>query len=255
MYTSISSIKINYEVFGEGESILLLHGWGGSLESLRNLGSRLKDKGFRVYLLDLPGFGKSDRPKRDLSLDNYATLVEKFLKEQGVDELYVFGHSFGGRVAIKLVLRKNLKIKKLILCNSSGIRKVKSQKSKIKTEEVNFVKRVLSLPGLKVIYPTLRKFFYYYVLRNRDYIDYPEIAGTYKKVIEEDLTLYLAEIDIPVLLIWGEKDKDTPIEHANIFKLRIDNSRLKIVKGEGHGLPKFKPELVAKITATFLQNE
>lgn len=246
MYTSINNLKINHEVFGNGETILLLHGWGGSLESLKVLGKRLKGKGCKVLLIDLPGFGKSDKPVRDYSLDDYAEVVEEFLRQQKVSDLYVFGHSFGGSVAIKLALRKNLKIKKLILCNSSGIRK-------FKIKGIGFIKKVFSLPGLKIIYPTLRKLFYYYILKNRDYIDYHEIVGTYKKVIEEDLTPQLKGINIPVLLLWGENDKDTPVEHAKIFKLKIADCRLKIVKGEGHGLPKFQSELVAQETDNFIE--
>lgn len=250
MQTSINDLKINYEVFGEGEPILLLHGWGGSLESLVPLGSRLKPQGYKVILLDLPGFGKSGKPSEDFSLDDYAEVVEKFLKQQNVDSLYVFGHSFGGSVAVKLVLRKNLKIKKLMLCNSSGIRTVEG----LRLEATgNIIKKLFSVPVLGSFYQPLRKFFYYYILKNRDYIDYQEIAGTYKKVIEEDLTPQLEDLDIPVLLIWGEKDKDTPIKHAKIFKLKIDNCRLKIIKGEGHGLPKFHPEIVAKEIVAFIK--
>lgn len=253
MYISLDSIKVNFEVFGKGEPILLLHGWGGSIESLKTLGQKIKTQGYTVLLIDLPGFGKSDNPNRDFSLDDYAEIVEEFLKQQGIDNLYVFGHSFGGSVAVKLALRKKIKVKKLILCNSSGIRQLKIKNEGLKIKGIGIIKEFFSLPGLRAIYPPLRKFFYYYILKNRDYIDYQKIAGTYKKVIGEDLTPQLKNIDISVLLLWGDKDRDTPIEHAKIFKSKIENCTLKIVRGEGHGLPKLKPELIMHDVISFVK--
>jgi pimeloyl-ACP methyl ester carboxylesterase len=276
MQTSVNGLKLNYETLGKGEPILLLHGWGGSLESLTALGTRLKAKGgdqdenqlpntqhptpniLQPILLDLPGFGKSDTPKSDFSLDDYAETVEEFLKQQGVKELYVFGHSFGGAIAIKLAVRGNIQIKKLVLCNASGIRNVQSTMYNLQLR--NIAKKVSQWPIIKSIYPTLRKFYYYYILRNRDYIDHQEIAGTFKKVVAEDLTPILKDVKVPTLLLWGELDKDTPLEHAKIMESKIAcpehsrraDCRLKIVKGIGHGLPKQRPELVAKEVHTFI---
>ncbi len=250
MLIAINGLNINYKSIGLGKSIILLHGWGGSLESLKNLGYKIKDLGFRVILIDMPGFGKSDKPNYDFSLDDYAGIVEGIVRELKLGEVIIFGHSFGGAVAIKLAVRKNVEIKKLVLCNSSGIR----SKAKIKNQKLAaFAKNFFSLPLLRSIYPPLRKFYYYYILRNREYIDYPEIAGTFRKIVAEDVTPILRKIDIPTLLIWGEKDKDTPLEHAKTMKSEIAGCKLKIVKEEGHGLPKFKPEIVANIIKDFLE--
>ena len=110
MYTTINFLKINYEILGRGDTILLLHGWGGSLESLRVLGLKLKDVGYNVMLIDLPGFGQSDKQQKSFSLDDYADIVEEFLAKQGIRKLYVFGHSFGGSVAIKIIHERKKRI-------------------------------------------------------------------------------------------------------------------------------------------------
>ncbi|MBU0976520.1 alpha/beta hydrolase, partial [Patescibacteria group bacterium] len=188
MFTTIRSLKISYEVLGEGEPILLLHGWGGSLESMKALGSRLKDQGFKVILVDLPGFGKSDKPREAFWLEDYAQIIEEFLKQLEIENPVLFGHSFGGAISIKITTRKNVKVKKLILCNSSGIRLPKEKKQKVVGKVAKIVKAFARIPLLGRLYPYLRKFFYYYILGERDYIDHQEIAGTFEKVIVEDLT-------------------------------------------------------------------
>jgi pimeloyl-ACP methyl ester carboxylesterase len=249
MYVSIDNLKINFEIFGKGEPILLLHGWGGSLESLKTLAKQLSTRSLQLILLDLPGFGKTLSPREDFSLDDYADLVEKFLKLQKIDDLYVFGHSFGGAIAIKLAVRKTIKIRKLILCNSSGIRQSDSGKQLAIS---GAVKKLFSLPLLRSIYPSIRKFFYYYILRNRDYIDHQEIAGTFQRVVGEDITSILKEVQVPTLLLWGELDMDTPLSHGKIMHSKIQNSRLQVIKGASHGLPKIEPEIVQKEMMKFI---
>jgi pimeloyl-ACP methyl ester carboxylesterase len=254
LITGINDLKINYEILGEGKPVMLLHGWGGSLESLRALGSGLEGQGgLKVILIDLPGFGKSDRPVEDgFSLDDYAEVVEEFINQQDIQNPVLFGHSFGGAVSIKTAIRKNVEIQKLILCNSSGIRKAKSQQKTAKSI-VQAFKGLSDLPVFKSIYPILRRFIYYYVLRNRDYIDHLDIAETFKKILSEDLTEQLSRIEVPTLLLWGENDKSTPLKHGKMMKLKIRNSKIKIFHGEGHGLPKFKPELIVDDIIDFLK--
>ncbi|MBN2016458.1 alpha/beta hydrolase [Candidatus Dojkabacteria bacterium] len=260
MYTSINGLKLNFEVIGKGEPILLLHGWGGSIASLSPLANRLASC-LKVILLDLPGFGKSESPQKDFCLDDYAEVLEEFLKKQGIKEVYIFGHSFGGAVAIKLAVRRNIQLKKLILCNASGIRKPAAISHQLSALP-KIGKRLSKIPVVKGVYFFFRKFFYYYILHNRDYIDYQEIAGTFRKVIAEDLTPILKEVKVPTLLLWGEEDKDTPVSHAKIMKLKIEDSpelvegkvRLKIFKGIGHGLPKFRSDLLVDDIVEFLKS-
>jgi len=252
MLVSIKGLKINWKYFGSGNPILLLHGWGGSIQSLLNLGKLLSERDLKVYLLDLPGFGKSGKPVKSFNLDDYAEVVEDFLKQLGINELFVFGHSFGGAVAIKLAVRGNIKVRKLVLCNASGIRKLKTISHPLSVI-VKLGKVIKRIPILKEIYLFFRKVFYYHILGNRDYIDYEEIAGTYKKIVAEDLTPLLHKVKVPTLLIWGEKDKDTPLAYADIFHKGIKSSELKVYKNEGHGLPKSKPELIYKDIKRFLR--
>lgn len=247
-------IKINYEVIGEGEQILLLHGWAGNLDSLRKLAQHLADDGFQCVLLDLPGFGKSEKPKKSLSLDDFAGIIEEFVKKKDIRNITIFGHSFGGSIAVKLVIRGNVGIKKLVLCNCAGIREPQSIKLSFWKKLSEISKKIFSPPLLNRLYSPLRKFFYYYILRERDYIDHPEIADTFKKIIKEDLTDDFLKVNIPTLILWGMLDQATPLKHARIMCERIDDCNLIIVKNAGHDLPKKKPDIVVKKMMDFLKS-
>lgn len=248
----INNLSLSYSVMGQGVPIILLHGWGGSSKSLVSLQVRLANLGFTVYNVDLPGFGKSDTPNSPFSLDDYAETIEMLLEKLSVKLPVLFGHSFGGSVGIKIALRKKLAIRKLLLCNSSGIRGARSTKQKALGMLAEVMKRIFTLPGISKLYPRLRKWFYYYILRERDYIDHQDIAGTFQKVVKEDLTPALSNIEVGTLLLWGRYDKATPLSHGKLLNRLIKKSSLKVFD-YGHGLPLKRSELIVPEIVKFLR--
>ena len=96
MIKSIGGLKVYYEVAGSGEPVLLLHGWANDVETLRPLMRMVKDLGFRVFAVDLPGFGLSDTPQVSWGVDEYVDLVSKLLDELALERVSIIGHSFGG---------------------------------------------------------------------------------------------------------------------------------------------------------------
>lgn len=123
MEINIDGLKINYINKGKGNNVLLLHGWGVDTDLYKNIINDVS-KYSNVYALDLPGFGKSAEPKEVWDLDMYVSLVEKFIEKMGLDRLTLIGHSFGGRIIIKLANKNGLKFKinKIILMGSAGIK-------------------------------------------------------------------------------------------------------------------------------------
>ena len=73
----INELNINYEVYGSGEPILLLHGWGSSTVVWKSIINNLKDR-YSLYALDFPGCGESDLPKEPLTIIDYENLVLEF---------------------------------------------------------------------------------------------------------------------------------------------------------------------------------
>lgn len=254
METLINGIKINYERLGQGKrTILLLHGWGGSLASLLPLGKRLESSGFKVFLIDLPGFGQSGLPLTPYSLDNYSRLVEDFIEKEIKGATSLFGHSFGGSVALKVSARRKAKISALILCGSAGIRRPNSPRLKFFRFITGAGKFVFNLPFLKLFFSPVRKFYYYHIVGERDYIDSDELRQTFQNVIGEDLSPLFKIISIPTLIIWGSSDRQTPLSFAKKMTKEIPHTKLKIIKGVGHALPKEKPDLITNEISKFVE--
>ena len=239
MTINVDNLNINYyDSLNNKDIILFLHGWGSNYKIFEFLFPYLENK-YRIIALDLPGFGESSEPKTSFSSDDYCKFCIKFLDKIVDDKnanIILVGHSNGGRIALKLNLYKDLnyKILKNILIDSAGIRSKLSFKSKFKIRLYKFLKKLNNIKFIKVIYPNLES-----DLKNKfgssDYNNAsPIMQETLVKLVNEDLTDSIKNIKIPTLLIWGDKDTATPIEHAKIMNEKISNSGLVIYEGSSH---------------------
>ena len=119
MRINIKDVNINYIQYGEGQDILLLHGWGQNINMMKPLGDNFSDK-YRITILDLPGFGNSSEPPVSWNMTNYSDMLEEFVARVGINKPIVIGHSFGGRLAIRY--SANNSIEKLVLFGAPCIR-------------------------------------------------------------------------------------------------------------------------------------
>ena len=151
MIRTINGIKINYEEKGEGELIVLLHGWGSNIKLFANLIDLLSKK-YKVAAMDMPGFGESQEPPSAWCVDDYADFVTEFLKAYDTKKVMLLGHSFGGRVIIKLNSRENLpfEITKVILVDSAGILPPKTNKKSFRTRWYKFCRTILATKLMQI---------------------------------------------------------------------------------------------------------
>ena len=124
---------------GEGETVLLLHGWGGSNVSMLGLMNKMQDN-YRVIALDLWGFGKSQTPNKETTIYDYAVWVVEFLDMLDITKAHIVGHSFGGRIGVILGSMFPEKVKTLTLIDSAGLATKKSKKQKKQEEEYKKLK-------------------------------------------------------------------------------------------------------------------
>ena len=211
MKINIKNLSINYIQYGEGNDIVLLHGWGQNIEMMKPIGDNLCDR-CRVTILDFPGFGESEEPSSPWGITEYALLLEEFIKKLNIKKPSIIGHSFGGRVAIRY--SANNPIEKLVLFGSPCIRRERELPLSVK-----ILKKLKTLPGLNEFGEYMKQY-----IGSRDYkAASPMMRQILVNVVNEDLSSYAKKIEEPTLLIWGENDTEALVEDAKeLEKIMVD---------------------------------
>lgn len=236
------------------EKLLILHGWGSNSERWQKVKKLLEAEGIEVLVLDLPGFGKIPPPSEVWGRSDYINWIFQKVKEKGWQKFNLLGHSFGGGLATKIAFEFSERIEKLILCAPAIIRR-RSIKSYLFYWVAFIGKRFLSLPGLKKLKPLAQKLIYKFA-GTRDYYLADGIMKEVMKKIwkEENLFPFLEKIEIPTLILWGEKDDVLPLKDAYQIKEKIRNSEIKIIPKAKHSPHREKPEETAKVVLDFIKS-
>jgi pimeloyl-ACP methyl ester carboxylesterase len=251
-----------YRMAGSGPVLLLLHGIGDSSEGWEPLIPALAER-FTVIAPDLLGHGRSAKPRADYSVAAYANGMRDLLDVLDVETATVVGHSLGGGVAAQFAYQYPERCERLVLVASGGV-----------GPEVNPVLRLASLPGADLALVTMQLPTSKLALRGvmevlrrtgtdlgRDaqhlsrVIDgMPDAAArgafarTLRSVVDwrgQVVTMrdraYLTE-DVPVMLIWGDRDGVIPVRHAELAADAMSNAELHVYEGAGHFPHHAEPE-------------
>lgn len=232
--------------------ILILHGWNLSALKFVPLQDELRKRGYNSICIDLPGFGSTDKPKNPLYLSDYVKYVIDFLQRQQIKKVVLIGHSFGGRIGIKLASENPQLLRALILTGTPGITPVPRSQVVIFIFLSKLGKIIFSLPLLSLFQKNARKLIYRLAKASDFYNTDQEMRETFKNIVKENLTPYLPKINIPTLLLWGSEDKLVPVKIAEKMKEMIYASRLVIIKNARHGLPWTHPDEFAKAVEKFV---
>ena len=233
MEIQLNKLHINYEVSGDGKPVILLHGWLCSLETMKPIAMAL-EQNYKVYNIDLPGFGKSSMPENPFSTNDFGNFLNEFIKKLQIKKPILIGHSNGGRTILNYAGRNLGEIEKIVLIDSAGVKPKRKISYYIKIYTFKILKKFLS------IFPDVEMFNN---IRERvlgkfgssDYKNSPEILRkTMSTIINEDQTAIMSEIKAPTLLLWGENDTDTPLQDGKSMEKNIKNSSLVVINGAGH---------------------
>ena len=255
MRKTVCGLDINYICKGEGETVLVLHGWGSNIELFASMTAILSQK-YRVVAPDMPGFGLSDEPKEPWCVDDYVDFVLKFLEDFKPEKLIVLGHSFGGRVIIKMASRDlPFEIEKVILVDSAGVKPEKTLMQKVRQRSYKIGRRVLETAPAKALFPDALEEF----RLSHGSADYnsatPVMRQTLVKTVNEDLRELMPNMKMPVLLVWGENDDATPLSDAKIMESLMPEAGLVTLKGAGHYSFLEQQFTFNKVLASFLEIE
>jgi pimeloyl-ACP methyl ester carboxylesterase len=236
-------------------AVLFLHGWGSNFSVFRPCWDRITNR--RVCALNLPGFGDSEEPPVAWGVGDYANFVVAFLEKLEIHEVALIGHSFGGRVIIKLAAGKTLpfSIEKIVLVDSAGVKPKRTLRQSLRLSLYQCVKKALSFPIAERFLPGALEAW----RRKSGSADYrsasPRMRECLVKTVNEDLTPLFTSIPHPTLLVWGENDRDTPLSDAKIMERLIADAGLVTLKNAGHYSFLDQPFVFGRVLDAFLGTE
>lgn len=252
---TVQGKKASFRQWGSGSrTIVMLHGWPADSSDYEELGPALGQKGYMVIVPDLPGWGETPSPEKPWAVSDYRQWVHDFIHALELKDFTLFGHSFGGRIAIKYAIKYPYDPKLLILCASAGIKPdALTIKRRLLKMSAGLGKQFFRLPLLSH-FSGLAKKVLYKAAGTRDYLNAEGVMKeTIVKVLDEDLTPYLPQIRLLTLLIWGTEDTATPFSDADVMAKRIPRTERVTIEGARHNLPKQQPKQVADAVDRFIR--
>lgn len=252
MTATINGMNVRWLTTGSGTDVVLLHGWGCDLSIWKGVQEHL-EKNFRVTSLDFPGFGESCEPPAAWGMEEYTAWFDLFLKETGVVNPILIGHSFGGRVSLLWGSRNP--VRRIVLVDAAGVKPRRSPEYYLKVYSFKAVKRLAPLMFGRIkadeIIKRKRK-----KAGSADYNAASEVMrSTLVRVVNQDLRHAMPLISAPTLLVWGSNDTATPVRDARIMEKLIKDSGLVVFEGAGHYSFLERPAQFAAILDSFLSDD
>lgn len=259
MTVLIDGYNINYKITGPSEDsgapvLVVLQGWGTELSLYDSVAAAVNDV-YRVVQLDLPGFGASDEPREPWNVDAYADFFCRFMQELGIKRTVLLGHSYGGRVIIKLAARDSLPfdIEKIVLVDSAGVMPERTASQKFKVRLYKIKRTFLMSKPVHAMFPEVIDYW----MSKQGSDDYRAASPMMKKclvmAVNEDLQHLMPKVKQETLLVWGDLDMDTPISDAHKMEKQIPDSALVVLKGTDHFSFLYKPVEFRNILRAFLK--
>ena len=244
---------ISYLGGGDGPVLLLIHGMAGNSENWGEVIQPLAQR-HTVIAPDLPGHGASEAGPGDYSLGNLAASLRDLLLILGHERVTLVGHSLGGGVAMQLAYQFPEMVERLVLVSSGGL-----------GPEVSPVLRAAALPGAELFIAATaglgqragsaigRRLAAVGIAPSADVAEVARgyaslsdprrrkaflatlrsVVGTKGQRVAAVDRLYLAEA-VPVLIVWGARDRIIPVSHGKEAHNAIPGSRLEIFEDAGH---------------------
>lgn len=229
--TILDSMHVQ-RIKSNGFPLIMLHGWGLSCSQLEPLGELLSTKS-NVYLIDLPGFGKSMPPDSVWSSFDYADCLVQYMDKHSIDQVDLLGHSFGGKVAMSLASRYPARVRNLILMAPSGIPR---QRSLIQKCRMSLL--IIAARGLKfwdrLWASSLFKDVFVPHFGSKDYQSAGVMRPILVRSVNEDLSSFISKLSHRCLIMWGQDDEDTPLEIGQRVHRLIKKSQLLIFPHKKH---------------------
>lgn len=281
----LEDLRVHEVRGGHGTPVLFIHGLGSSgyMEWRFNLESTAT--GHRVFAPDLPGYGRTEKPRVQYTIAYFAEFVERYMQERGLQSAAVVGASLGGRIALQIALQRPQLARRLVLVNALGLGRPKPQMAqmayglvtlpRVGEAVMRFTRSALQWAPPRTIRRVAGRFSGStadldklmddtYLDNLRELYAADEFHNAYLSTVralihpralmggEHDVTARLKELQMPVQLIWGADDPLFPLEHATRAHAIIRDCRLAVIEGAGHTPQAERPEEFNRVLHDFL---
>jgi len=240
--TTIAGHRLHYRMLGveDGPPLVLIHGFGTSGHIWHYVQPYL-GQCYRLYIVDLPGFGRSKLagPWRSWRLQEIAPLLAQWLCALGISSAAVMGHSMGGAVAIQLATCAPEIVKQLILVNTVGLPLQTHLPAMAARSAHSFLQRGNGGYPLPLVRDVLRPRFRL-------------LLQSAQETVRSDFRQHLAQITIPTLIIWGERDVLLPIALGRNLSAALPHAQFVTLPGCGHRPMLAQPAEFSRIVLDFL---
>jgi pimeloyl-ACP methyl ester carboxylesterase len=232
--------RLHYEIRGAagGQPVVLVHGLGGSAEDWENLAPYLVKAGFRVYTPELIGYGRSEQPADfSYSVRDEAEVVVGFMDALGLKQVDLGGWSMGGGIVQHVAFRHPERVRRLMLFDSAGIAFKPGWDVRLFTPATPA--ELDQFSALLMPHPRrIPGFVAKDILRDRGKNDWVIHRALDSMLTGQDATdQLLPQLKMPVLLVWGDLDRVTPLSHGETMHRLIPQSQLEVIAGCGHLAP------------------
>lgn len=263
------SCFISYSEIGQGKTnLIFLHGFGASMNSWDDIKGKFNTDEFKLYLIDLKGFGGSSIPKdNNYSILEQSSIVSGFINKVIDSNYFIIGHSYGGGVA--LLLPPLLKV------SPNGLILIDCAAYNLNTPFfINYLKNSISNKFMYCVSPRFRaRYTLKRILYKENYSE--KLVDRYEKSFKgknkrysfikaakqimpanyEELIASYNLIKIPTLIIWGKQDNVLSIEQGKLLSNQIKSSQFKTIDSCGHVPQEEKPEETYEIINEFLNKK
>lgn len=232
--------RMHYEVLGpaDGQPVVLVHGLGGRAEDWRALAPYFAQAGYRVYMPDLIGYGRSAQPSNfSYSIRDEAALVVGFLNTAGLKRVDLGGWSMGGWIAQVVAANHPERVKRLLLFDSAGLYEMPDWNTNLFTPATPA--QLNQLDALLMPHPPRIPYFVAAdILRVSKESGWVVSRAMAQMLTGRDVTdSMLPNLRMPVLIEWGAEDRIIPIDQAEKIHRLVRQSQLDVFPGCGHLAP------------------
>ncbi len=236
----VNGVPVSYEVAGEGEPLVMVHGLSESTRVwYKNLPALVQR--YRVYLVDLPGFGAMRKFHQHFKLTEAGAWLNGWLQAMGLEEISLVGHSMGGYVSMALAAAYPERVKRLVLVDSIGISAGLPVDSLVP----------LALRAIRRSTPGLWLCITYDYLRAGQMM----VRKAAQQIVDLDASDVLSAVRAPTLLIWGEEDDLVPCDLGRQLHERLPGARLQVMAGANHFCMYERPREFNQSLLAFLQGQ